>query len=36
MNVLDAALDRIHNLYSQFDTVVVSFSGGKDSTTEMV
>ena len=33
MNVLDAALDRIHNLYSQFDTVVVSFSGGKDSTT---
>lgn len=33
MNVLDAALDRIHNLYRQFDTVVVSFSGGKDSTT---
>ncbi len=31
-NVYDAALDRIRWLYSEFDNVMVSFSGGKDST----
>ena len=31
-NVLDAALDRFRYLYDEFDDVVVSFSGGKDST----
>lgn len=31
-NVFDAALDRIRWLYSEFPNVVVSFSGGKDST----
>lgn len=31
-NVYDAALERIRYLYSRFDKVVVSFSGGKDST----
>ena len=30
--VFDAALDRIRYLYSEFDDVIVSFSGGKDST----
>lgn len=30
--VWDAALERIHLLYDRFDSVVVSFSGGKDST----
>lgn len=30
--VWDAALERIHLLYDRFDKVVVSFSGGKDST----
>ncbi len=30
--VYDAALERIHLLYDRFDTVMVSFSGGKDST----
>jgi predicted phosphoadenosine phosphosulfate sulfurtransferase len=30
--VYDAALDRIRYLYSEFDDVIVSFSGGKDST----
>jgi len=32
-NVYDAALDRIRWLYDEFEEVVVSFSGGKDSTT---
>lgn len=31
-NVYDAAIARIHTLYDRFDKVVVSFSGGKDST----
>lgn len=31
-SVWDAALERIHLLYDRFDFVVVSFSGGKDST----
>lgn len=31
-NVLEAALDRIRDLYEMFDNIVVSFSGGKDST----
>lgn len=31
-NVLDAALERIRYIYSMFDHVCVSFSGGKDST----
>lgn len=31
-NVYEAALDRITHLYETFDDVVVSFSGGKDST----
>ena len=31
-SVLEAALDRIRYIYSIFDNVVVSFSGGKDST----
>lgn len=31
-SVYDAAIARIHLLYDRFDTVVVSFSGGKDST----
>ena len=31
-NVLDAALDRIRYCFASFDKVVVSFSGGKDST----
>ena len=31
-SVLDKALERINTLYDRFDTVVVSFSGGKDST----
>lgn len=31
-NVYDAALERIKYLYKRFDNVVVSFSGGKDST----
>jgi predicted phosphoadenosine phosphosulfate sulfurtransferase len=30
--VYEAALDRIRYLYSEFDDVIVSFSGGKDST----
>ncbi|MGF6790186.1 putative phosphoadenosine phosphosulfate sulfurtransferase [Paraburkholderia sp. 35.1] len=30
--VHDAALERIRHLYSRFDRIVVSFSGGKDST----
>lgn len=30
-NVLDEAKKRIHHIYDQFDSVVVSFSGGKDS-----
>ena len=32
-NVWDAALERIEYLFDEFDQVVVSFSGGKDSTT---
>lgn len=32
ISVLDAALERIQYLYKRFDNVVVSFSGGKDST----
>jgi predicted phosphoadenosine phosphosulfate sulfurtransferase len=32
VNVYDAAIERIHYLYKRFDNVVVSFSGGKDST----
>lgn len=31
-NVFDAALDRIRGLYDDFDNIVVSMSGGKDST----
>lgn len=31
-NVYEAALDRIRSFYGMVDTVVVSFSGGKDST----
>ena len=31
-NVWDAALERIERLFDEFDNVVVSFSGGKDST----
>ncbi|HBY66715.1 MAG TPA: hypothetical protein DEG69_02415 [Flavobacteriaceae bacterium] len=31
-NVFDAALDRIRFLFDEFENVVVSFSGGKDST----
>ena len=31
-NVYEAALERIEHLYSTFDDVIVSFSGGKDST----
>jgi predicted phosphoadenosine phosphosulfate sulfurtransferase len=31
-NVFDEALDRIRYIYERFDKVVVSFSGGKDST----
>ncbi len=31
-NVYSAAIERIHLLYDRFDTVMVSFSGGKDST----
>ena len=31
-SVLDAALDRTRELYARFDRIVVSFSGGKDST----
>jgi predicted phosphoadenosine phosphosulfate sulfurtransferase len=31
-NVYDAALDRIRWIYDEFDTVMVAFSGGKDST----
>lgn len=31
-NVYIAAIERIHLLYDRFDTVMVSFSGGKDST----
>lgn len=31
-SVYDAAIARIHLLYDRFDAVVVSFSGGKDST----
>lgn len=31
-NVLDASLDRIRWLYDEFDDVIVSMSGGKDST----
>ena len=31
-NVYDSALERIRHIYDSFDKVVVSFSGGKDST----
>ena len=31
-NVYEAALERIEHLYNTFDDVIVSFSGGKDST----
>lgn len=31
-NVYEAALDRIRHLYATYDDVIVSFSGGKDST----
>ena len=31
-NVWDSALERIERLFNEFDNVVVSFSGGKDST----
>jgi predicted phosphoadenosine phosphosulfate sulfurtransferase len=31
-NVYEAALDRFRTLYDRFDKVVISFSGGKDST----
>lgn len=32
INVYDAAIERIRYLYKRFDNIVVSFSGGKDST----
>jgi predicted phosphoadenosine phosphosulfate sulfurtransferase len=32
VNVYDAALERFRYLFDNFDKVVVSFSGGKDST----
>lgn len=32
INVLDAARERLRYLYSEFDEVIVAFSGGKDST----
>lgn len=32
LNVYEASLDRIRYVFDNFDTVVVSFSGGKDST----
>ena len=35
-NVYKAALDRIRHLYDTFDEVVVSFSGGKDSTATLL
>ena len=31
-SVLDLAYERLNNVFDQFDTVSVSFSGGKDST----
>ncbi len=31
-NVFDAALDRIRYLFDEFENIIVSFSGGKDST----
>ena len=31
-SVYDLAIERLHNVFDQFDTVSVSFSGGKDST----
>lgn len=31
-NVMEAARDRLRFLYSGFDHIVVSYSGGKDST----
>ena len=31
-NVYDAAIERIEYLFDEFDEVIVSFSGGKDST----
>ena len=34
-NVLEAALNRIRYIFDEFDNVVVSMSGGKDSTTVM-
>lgn len=34
-NVLDLSLERIRYLYDSFDSVVVTFSGGKDSTVAM-
>ena len=30
--VIDLAYERLNNAFDQFDTIVVSFSGGKDST----
>ena len=32
MNVYDKAIERINHIYDTFDKIVVSFSGGKDST----
>ena len=31
-NVWDTSLERIRSIYDSFDKVIVSFSGGKDST----
>ena len=31
-NVFDACLDRLRYLFDEFDKIIVSFSGGKDST----
>jgi predicted phosphoadenosine phosphosulfate sulfurtransferase len=31
-NVFDAALERIHRLYDEFQEIIVNVSGGKDST----
>jgi predicted phosphoadenosine phosphosulfate sulfurtransferase len=31
-NVYDKAIERINHIYDSFDKIVVSFSGGKDST----
>ena len=34
-NVFDKALERLNFLFDEFDQIIVSFSGGKDSTLTM-